>query len=234
MAAAISCIRSLPAGIARMLARALHAPGDARGAAGEHQHVEKPLQSRHGHLPLLVARQAQPLAHPRARHATSVIVAVGSETRAPLAVAARAVHGAAAPVPVAGKRFTAVFISVAVAWQPSHAARPFRASVPDRCPDAVRGGAAALGRPPGHRASAAGRGHAGRLEQHRRRMATAAASTWSQAMVNGTPVDFLVDTGASDVVLAPADAARAGLPAGAAALSPAAPRPPTARSAWRR
>ncbi len=31
------------------------------------------------------------------------------------------------------------------------------------------------------------------------------------AMVNGTPVDFLVDTGASHVVLAPADAARLGL-----------------------
>jgi aspartyl protease family protein len=30
------------------------------------------------------------------------------------------------------------------------------------------------------------------------------------AMVNGTPVDFLVDTGASHVVLAPADAARMG------------------------
>ena len=34
-------------------------PDDARGAAGEHQHVEKPLQTRHGHLPLLVARQDQ-------------------------------------------------------------------------------------------------------------------------------------------------------------------------------
>ena len=31
-----------------------------------------------------------------------------------------------------------------------------------------------------------------------------------EAMVNGTPVDFLVDTGASHVVLAPADAARLG------------------------
>ncbi len=31
------------------------------------------------------------------------------------------------------------------------------------------------------------------------------------AMVNGTPVDFLVDTGATHVVLAPADAARLGL-----------------------
>jgi aspartyl protease family protein len=30
------------------------------------------------------------------------------------------------------------------------------------------------------------------------------------AMVNGTPVDFLVDTGASHVVLTPADAARVG------------------------
>ena len=32
-----------------------------------------------------------------------------------------------------------------------------------------------------------------------------------EAMVNGTPVDFLVDTGASHVVLAPADAARLGI-----------------------
>jgi aspartyl protease family protein len=31
-----------------------------------------------------------------------------------------------------------------------------------------------------------------------------------EAMVNGTPVDFLVDTGASHVVLAPDDAARVG------------------------
>lgn len=30
--------------------------------------------------------------------------------------------------------------------------------------------------------------------------------------VNGAPVDFLVDTGASDIVLSPADAARAGIP----------------------
>lgn len=33
-----------------------------------------------------------------------------------------------------------------------------------------------------------------------------------QALVNGTPVRFMVDTGASQVVLAPADAVRAGIP----------------------
>jgi aspartyl protease family protein len=35
-----------------------------------------------------------------------------------------------------------------------------------------------------------------------------------QASVNGAPIEFLVDTGASHVVLAPADAARAGLRTG--------------------
>src|SRR5262245_61660732 len=35
-----------------------------------------------------------------------------------------------------------------------------------------------------------------------------------QALVNGAPIEFMVDTGASHVVLAPADATRAGLRAG--------------------
>ena len=49
-----------------------------------------------------------------------------------------------------------------------------------------------------------------------------------QASVNGAPIEFLVDTGASHVVLAPAAAARAGLRM-ASCGSAAAPRPPMAR-----
>ena len=85
-------------------------PDDARGAAGEHQHVEKPLQTRHGHLPLLVARQDQLWRARESALHTSVIVAVGSETRAPLAVAAGAVHGPAAATPVAATVYP-MFIS---------------------------------------------------------------------------------------------------------------------------
>ena len=51
------------------------------------------------------------------------------------------------------------------------------------------------------------------MEQYRRHARRSRAIPCA-ASVNGAPIEFLVDTGASHVVLAPADAARAGLRTG--------------------
>ena len=103
----------------------LQPPEHAGGAAGQHQHVEKPLNPDMGTY-LCSLGAGDHLRRARIAPCNLCIVAVGSETRAPLAFAAGPVHGRRGASCQSRQRFT-VFIFVAVAWQPSHAAsRPVR------------------------------------------------------------------------------------------------------------